>query len=156
MTKSKTIVETLDTLTNLIIDNYKNHVGDAPNDWGVTDIARSIAKMPFWSAKNKRDYIDRLRADIAGNTQYVDGEALPEPDQGQAYHDAKRKYERIAPNVEIEAMAFDALGEIYAQWFKDYTGQEFSLYGNNTKNVVQLSKKQQAAMRAIEARHKVA
>ena len=53
-------------------------------------------------------------------------------------------------------MAFDALGEIYAQWFKDYTGQEFSLYGNNTKNVVQLTKKQQAAMRAIEARHKVA
>ena len=38
MANSKNISETLNTLANFYIESYKDTVGDAPNDYFVTDL----------------------------------------------------------------------------------------------------------------------
>lgn len=152
MTKSMTITETLDTLANLIIENYKDHVGDIPNDYFVKDVAMGITKVPYWSAQSKRNYIERLHGLVLSSTQYdVDGKPLSDKDQGKAYHDAQDKYERLAPRLEMEAMSFDALAVEYTKWFEQYTGEEFIL-DQRKAPANKRSKAEIAAMKAIEAR----
>lgn len=154
MTIDTKIVETLNTLADLIVDNYTTEVGDQPNDYFITDVARSITRMPFYSAKNKRDYIETLYGNIRSTTCYEEGtdQPLPDNEQPKAFHDAQDKYNRLAPKLEVEAMSFDALGKFYVKWFEQYTGQEFVMNNGPARPANKLTKQQQAALKAIEAR----
>ena len=150
MAKTTNIQSTLNALADAYVENYRNTVGDAPNDYFITDVARSLTKIPAWSAAQKRQYIDNLWAEVDRHATF-DTKGKDNPAKSKQYYDAKAKYERLAPRIELEAMALDAVFEQHKAWFESYTGQEFTL---NTKSqpARKLSKQEQAAMKAIEAR----
>jgi hypothetical protein len=149
MTKPKNISETLNTLANFYIESYKDTVGDAPNDYFVTDLARSFTKIPQWSAAQKRKYIDNLWSDVQRHMTY-DEAGRENPSQSKQFYDANAKYERLAPRIEMEAMALDAMFDAHKDWFQDYTGQEFTT--DTRSQARKLTKQEQAAIKAIEAR----
>lgn len=80
-----------------------------------------------------------------------DGTVLGDQDQSADYIRFKEKYERLAPKIELEAIAFDHVFDEYKAWFLEYTGQNYDL-PQKSSTTRKLSKQEQAAMKAIEAR----
>lgn len=154
MAKTTNIQSTLNALADAYIENYRNTVGDAPNDYFVTDVARSLTKIPAWSAAQKRKYIDDLYAEVERHRTF-DSEGKDNPAKSKQYYDAKAKYERLSPRIELEAMALDAVFEQHKAWFESYTGQEFTL-NTRSQPARKLTKQEQAAIKAIEARRAAA
>jgi len=150
MAKTTNIQSTLNALADRYIEEYKTTVGDMPNDYFITDVARSITKIPAWSAAQKREYVDKLYQDVQDQLTF-DSQGKDNPVKSKQYYDKKAKYERLAPRIELEAMALDTIFELYKAWFESYTGKEFTL---NTKSqpARKLTKQEQAAIKAIEAR----
>ena len=154
MAKTTNIQSTLNALADTYIEAYKTTVGDMPNDYFVTDVARSITKIPVWSAAQKRRYIEQLYQDVQDQLTF-DSQGKDNPVKSKQYYDKKAKYERLSPRLELEAMALDEIFELHKPWFESYTGQEFTLDAR-WQPARKLSKKEQAAIKAIEARRAAA
>ena len=153
MAKSTNIQSTLNALADAYIANYKDTVGDAPNDYFITDVARSLTKIPAWSAAQKRTYIDRMWDDVQRHATF-DEAGRENETRSKQYYDAKAKYERLAPRIELEAMALDEVFDQHKTWFESYTNQEFML--DTKRQTRKLTKQEQDAIKAIEARRATA
>jgi len=152
MAKVENINVTLDKLANYTVTTHNDVTGQVANDYFTTDVARTLVNVPIYAAKNKRSYIDKLHAEMMACVAYdSDGVVLNDQDQGKEYQQAKEKYERLAPRIELEAIAFDHVADQYKAWYKDYTGQDYDA-PKAPSTTRKLSKQEQAAMKAIEAR----
>lgn len=152
MAKVENINVTLDKLANYTVTTHNDVTGQIANDWFISDVARTIVKVPMYAAKNKRAYIDKMHADMMACVAFdSDGTVLGDQDQSADYIRFKEKYERLAPKIELEAIAFDHVFDEYKAWFLEYTGQNYDL-PQKSSTTRKLSKQEQAAMKAIEAR----
>ncbi len=150
MAKVENINVTLDKLANYTVTTHNDVTGQVANDYFITDVARTLVNVPIYAAKNKRAYIDKLHADMMAYVTFdEDGTVLE--NQSREYFNAKDKYERLAAKIELEAIAFDHVAEQYKAWYKDYTGQDYD-EPKTPSTTRKLSKQEQAAMKAIEAR----
>ena len=150
MAKVENINVTLDKLANYSVTTHNDVTGQVANDYFITDVARTLVNVPIYAAKNKRDYIDKLYANMMAYVTFdEDGTVLE--NQSREYFNAKDKYERLAAKIELEAIAFDHVAEQYKTWFAAYTGQDYD-EPKTSSTTRKLSKQEQAAMKAIEAR----
>lgn len=150
MAKVENINVTLDKLANYTVTTHNDVTGQVANDYFITDVARTLVNVPIYAARNKRSYIDKLHAEMMAYATFdEDGTVLE--NQSKEYFNAKDKYERLAPRIELEAIAFDHVADQYKAWFKDYTGQDYD-EPKTPSTTRKLSKQEQAAMKAIEAR----
>ena len=154
MTIDAKLMNALNTLADATIQTITDTTGNQPNDYAVRDVARSIATKPYYDAQRKRKYVDGLFANIAASTVYEQGtnQPLSDSEQPKQYHDAKQRYEILAPRIEMEAMAFDAMFEMHKAWYLEYTGQDLDTSGAKAP-ANKLTKAQQAALKAIEKRN---
>jgi hypothetical protein len=150
MGKTTNIQSTLNALADAYIEAYKTTVGDMPNDYFITDVARSLTKIPAWTAAQKRQYVDKLYQDVEDQLTF-DSQGKDNPTKSKQYYDKKAKAERLGPRIELEAMALDAVFELHKRWFEEYTGQEFTL-DTKSQPARKLSKQEQHALQLIEAR----
>ena len=152
MAKVENINVTLDKLANYTVTTHNDVTGQVANDFFTTEVARTLVNVPMYAAKNKRAYIDKMHADMMACVAFdSDGTVLGDQDQSADYIRFKEKYERLAPRIELEAIAFDHVADQYKAWFKDYTGQDYD-EPKTPSTTRKLSKQEQAAMKAIEAR----
>ena len=150
MAKVENINVTLDKLANYSVTTHNDVTGQVANDYFITDVARTLVNVPIYAAKNKRSYIDKLHAEMMAYATFdEDGTVLE--NQSREYFNAKDKYERLAAKIELEAIAFDHVADQYRAWFKEYTGQDYDA-PKAPSTTRKLSKQEQAAMKAIEAR----
>jgi len=150
MAKVENINVTLDKLANYSVTLHNEWTGQVANDYFITDVARTLVNVPIYAAKNKRDYIDKLYANMMSYVTFdEDGTVLE--NQSREYFNAKDKYERLAAKIELEAIAFDHVASHYKAWYKEYTGRDYD-EPKTPSTTRKLSKQEQAAMKAIEAR----